>query len=144
MEDAHQPLDSGLHAKGPIDILQITPLVRNTWREISYWALFLAVLGFVFLGFIVISTLFGENRAGVASAVTGLLIVGALIFFPYWFLFNFAQQIKKSLETDSTAAAESGFAHLSRFYQFIGILTIIFLGFFLIGGLSILSLQLNR
>ena len=144
MEENNNPLDSGLHAKAPIDNLQITPVVRNTWREISYWALFLAILGFVSLGFMVISTFLGENRAGLASTVTGLLISGLLVFFPYWFLFNFAQQLRRSLELESTEAAELSFAHLSRFYQFIGILTIIVLGFFLIGGLSVLSLQMNR
>lgn len=144
MENENHPLDSGLHAKGPLDNLQITPLVRNTWREISYWALFLAIIGFVCLCFNIIVTLSGGNKAGLASAVTGLVILIPLVFFPYWFLFNFAQQIKRSLDTESTEAAESGFAYLGRFYQFVGILVIIFLGFFLIGALSVLSLQLNR
>lgn len=139
MEGIHQPLDSDLHAKGPTDSLQITPVVRNTWREISYWALFMAILGFAYLGFIVIFTFSVENRGGMASAAASLLIPGVLVFFPNWFLFNFGRQIKQSLELESTEAAESGFAHLSRFYQFSGIVTIIFLTLFLILFTTFLS-----
>ncbi len=141
MEENNQPLDSGLSAAGPLERLQVTPNIKNYWREISNWALFFAILGFMSLGLMVLSTFVGERRGDLVTTMTSLLISGAIIFIPYWFLFQFARQLKQGLETESTEIVDAGFSYLRRFYQFIGILTIIYLGLFIVLLVSFISLQ---
>jgi hypothetical protein len=141
MEDNNQPLDSGLSAAGPLERLQVTPNIKNYWREISNWALFFAILGFTSLGLMVLSTLAGERRGDLAGSVISLLISGAVVFIPYWFLFQFARQLKQGLETASTEIVDAGFSYLRRFYQFIGILTIIYLVFFIVLLVTYINLQ---
>lgn len=141
MEENTQPLDSDLSALGPQESLQVTPVIMNYWREISYWALFFSVLGFISLGLMVLLTLTGDNREGLAASLLSLMIVGAIIFLPYWYLLQFARQLKQGLETESTETVDAGFAHLRRFYQFIGVFTIIFLSLYLIILVSVLSMR---
>jgi len=141
MEENNQPLDSGLSAAGPLERLQVTPNIKNYWREISNWALFFAILGFTSLGLMALSTFAGERRGDLAGSVISLLISGAVVFIPYWFLFQFARQLKQGLETESTETVDTGFSYLRRFYQFIGILTIIYLGLLIVLLLTFISLQ---
>lgn len=141
MEENNHPLDSDLTALGPVESLQVTPVVKHYWREISYWALFLAVLGFVSLGLMALLTFTGENQAGLVESLLGLMIVGGIIFLPYWYLFQFARQLKQGLDTESTGSVETSFAYLRRFYQFTGIFTIIFLSLYLIILVSVLSVR---
>ncbi len=141
MEENNQPLDSGLSAAGPLERLQVTPNIKNYWREISNWGLFFAILGFTSLGLMVLSTFAGERRGDLAGSVISLLISGAVVFIPYWFLFQFARQLKQGLDTASTETVDAGFSYLRRFYQFIGVLAIIYIGLFIVLLVSFISLQ---
>lgn len=141
MDENNNPLDSGLSAMGPAETLQVTPNIKNYWQEIANWALFFAILGFISLGFMVISTFYSERETSFEENLFGLLISGAIVIVPYWFLFQFAQQLRKGLQAESTEATEAGFGYLRRFYQFIGVLSIIFLSLYVVALLSVFSMQ---
>ena len=133
MENPNDPLDSSLEAGRPEETLQITPDIRSYWHESSKWSLFFAILGFVYLGIIGILMLASSQGGfGAAGAIVTLLIIGAIVFFPCWYMFKFARLLKQGIDDDSTRQAEESFSNLRRFYQFIGILTIVFLSFYAI------------
>lgn len=111
--------------------LSVTNSIKNYWSESRKWALFMAILGFIYLGFIVLLLLAG-GRAGALIGLFGFSIIGVLVFIPVWFVFQFSQKMKTALAQENTPDLEESFANLRRLYLFTGILTIIFLGFYLI------------
>lgn len=143
METDNQPLDSGLSAQGPVNSLQVTPAVKGYWREIAFWALFFAILGFVSLFFSAVSNLLLATGPRVKSGLFGQLLFLPVVALPYWFLFKFAASLRQSLAQESTALAETGFVYLRRFYQFVGVLAILFLGLFLLGFFTFIFMDLN-
>ncbi len=127
-----QPLDEHLQSQGTTDnvpSLRITPIILQYWKESAGWGLFLSILGFLFVGIYVlaflgavfaISTLEAEGL----PALGGLLLFIALVGIPTWFLFNFARYIRSAAQSGDLDAAQIGFIHLRRLFQFTGILTV--------------------
>jgi len=136
-----QPLDSDFSTS---DTLSITPSMRNIFAEIARWAKFLAIVGFVGIGLTVIFALilgfFMNNVQEQLGAGTGVmsttaimgvyLLVAALYFFPVLYLFRIAGRMQEALKTDDNDELRESFANLKSMFKFIGILTIIFLGFY--------------
>ncbi len=113
--------------------------------EIAKWSQFLAIIGFIGIGFMVILALFAEVILNSFSAAYGgqqalgygfftvtYLIAAFLYFFPVLYLFRFSTNLKSSLiaknDDDLTLALE----YLKSHYKFIGILTIVVLGSYLL------------
>lgn len=133
MDNPNQPLDADFQfGSNQPDGLRITRSIRQYWQETGQWALFFAVLGFVYLGMMLLILLVASNSLGAMGIpiILAMLLVGGLMFPPVWFTFVFSRDIKKSLRQDDVAAADSGFTNLRRLYQYVGILTAIFLGFY--------------
>ncbi|MBK9335801.1 MAG: hypothetical protein IPM98_04155 [Lewinellaceae bacterium] len=133
MDNQSQPLDADLQpgANQPHG-LRISQTIRRYWYESSRWAFFFAVLGFLYLGLVLLIFSTASSKLGAAGlpVVLVLLFVGALVFPPVWFIFQFAQNIQKALRHEDNQAAAVGFQNLRRLYQFIGVLTAILLGFY--------------
>jgi len=134
--------DSGPDRSG----LSITPEIRQYWRETANWALFFAVLMFLLYGFIVLAMLMAAVAGGAAGAVGAVFVIGiyTLVFFlPAWYYYKFSSQSKQAMNTDDTALLDEAFANLRKFYNYVGILTIIILSLyaliFLIFGAAILG-----
>lgn len=144
MENLNDPLDQGVDQPSQQG-LQITPTIRQNWQETGKWALFFAVLGFIYLGFIALTMLFATVQTGNAfSAIFGILIVGGFVFVPTWLIFQFSQNIKTGLQNQSSTMIGLGFRHLRRLYQFGGILMIIVLAFYAIFFLFALAFWAGR
>lgn len=147
MENFDQPLDVGMTASGPDDSgLNITPEIRQYWREIANWALFFAVLMFIFYGFIALAGLLFATQGGGTSIFSGIFVVGiytVIIFMPGWYYYKFSSQAKRAMNMDDTTLLDSAFANLHRFYRYVGILTIVLLSlyalFFLVFGAALLG-----
>ncbi|MEQ1745698.1 MAG: hypothetical protein ABMA02_09750 [Saprospiraceae bacterium] len=134
MDNVNQPLDSDVSQTGNGDnSLRITDTLRRYWHSTSRWALFFAVIGFLYLGMILLS-MFGISSFGgeAGYAAVLLLIVGAFVFFPTWFLFQFSQNMQKGNANRDLHATEKGFSFLRRFYQFVGIATIVLIAFYVL------------
>ena len=111
-------------------------------NETRKWANFLAILGFIFFGFMLLFGLFSGmifSRFGPASHglpfpgfVFGLIYIvfGLIYFFPVLYLFNFANWTKKALNSSDANDLNLAFRNLKAHYRYIGILAIIFLGFY--------------
>jgi hypothetical protein len=149
MEDTNQPLDTGLGAAPPSrEQLHFSDAVRTDLLESAKWTLFFAILLFILLGVIAVISLFAMMAGGAAGMIGGIMalgIYGALIFFPGWYYYKFSTLTRQALAFEDNDALDEGFAHLKRFYRFIGILMIVLVSFYLlfaIVGLSILGSRL--
>lgn len=113
-------------------------------REIAKWANFLAIVGFIGIGLVVLMALFGgavfasaaSEFGGGAEMVGGAfftiiyLLVAVLYFFPVYYLFKFAGNMKTALGAKDEDTLTKAFEYLKSHYKFIGILTIIMLSFY--------------
>lgn len=134
-------LDSGFSSG---DEMKINSAAKEFLLTASKWANFLAIVGFVMLGLMLIMMLFVVGAtAGVSGGMTGLLfvyflLVAALGFFPYYYLFQFARNIKEGFAAGSEEGITKGFENLKAMFKFVGIVTIVVLGLyllmFLLGG----------
>lgn len=130
MEDNfNQPLDTGFQANEPSERqsgFRITPEVRQYWKESANWGMFFSVLGFIYVGMMLLSflslTALGDREA--AFVGMGMLIALAIIAPIVWLLFNFSRYTRKAVLYDDSAAAHVGFANLRRLFHLAGILII--------------------
>ncbi len=142
--------------------LSIDDEVSAHLYETAKWGKFLAIVGFVFCGLLVLLGIFaatalssiysnydryGGFRSSASSAFGGLVmmfyvIIGVIYFFPCLFLLRFSTQMKQALTTKDQMLFASSFQNQRRMFRFVGIFTIIILSIyallFVFGGLSAL------
>lgn len=151
--DTNQILDSHAHTNG----LGVTSDIRANLAEAARWGKFLAIVGFISVGFIVLAAIFmgvfmssmmGEMSEIYPVPVPGFLFsliylaLAALYFFPCLYLYRFATRMQTALAADSGMDFSESFKNLKALYRFMGIFTAIILGFYalffvfgLLGGL---------
>ena len=108
--------------------------------ETSKWTKFLSILGFIFVGFIIIAAfvvgLFGSmSPFGGAGGILILflyLIIAGIYAIPVYYLFKFSDDMKQALYYNQSLSVESAFENLKSHYKFIGIFTIVILGLYLL------------
>ena len=120
---------------------------RAHLAEAAKWAKFLAIVGFVMCGLIIvlsffIGTLFttSMSRYGDSSSFgSGLGIImtivylsfGVLYFFPCLFLFRFANNMIVALNSNEQITLNRSFQNLKIMFRYVGILTIIVLALYI-------------
>lgn len=133
------------------EVVQITELNLNAasksfLREIAGWTKFLAILGFVFVGLLVLIAIFaGTIYSSVLGALAinsaidfGLLmtavylIVALIYFFPILFLYKFSVRLKKALQSKEDEDLTDALEMLKSHYKFIGVFTIIVLSLYVL------------
>jgi protein-S-isoprenylcysteine O-methyltransferase Ste14 len=134
IDSAYQANDKSLSAAS-VDFL----------RTSAKWAKFLAIVGFVLIGILIVfSLLFSSmisnlNRGVPAGVITVVyIIVGAIWLPPCIFLLRFANEINNGLDESDQNSIDAGFSALKSHFKYIGIFTIIILGFYalaFIGGI---------
>jgi magnesium-transporting ATPase (P-type) len=118
------------------------------------WTKFLAIVGFIFIGFMALVMLFLVGGIGTLGSMYGGLGVpygaistSAVIFifymvvyiYPIYCLYKFSVTIKKGIQSNNPILIAEGMRFQKNMYMVLGILLIIILSiyilFFLIGGL---------
>jgi sterol desaturase/sphingolipid hydroxylase (fatty acid hydroxylase superfamily) len=127
--------------KRSIEIGQDTLKYLNTTRK---WTMFLAIIGFIFLGLVIFFVLIAGTFLSVfKSADMGsgiiqtwiffpVIITLLLYFFPVLYLFRFSKHTAKAVQTLSQEELHKAFRNLKSYFVYIGILLIIILGFYLL------------
>lgn len=121
--------------------------------EAARWAKFLAIIGFVMCALMFIGGLFaslfmssltegmeglgGESYATYSSynrkfTMVFYVVFGIISVFPYLYLFRFATRMQEALRSSDQDVLNSSFSNLKSLFKFVGILTIIMLGFLLL------------
>lgn len=127
--------------------------------ETARWAKFLAIVGFVFVGLMVIASFFigtvfssmnelnsvypgtdmGMFGKGMGVFMTIFyLIFAAIYFFPCLFLYRFASKTQMAIRQEDTIGLSDGLKNMKNYFQFCGILMAIFLGLYalmFVGGI---------
>ena len=121
---------------------------RAHLAEAAKWAKFLAIVGFVMCGLIIVLSFFigalfstSMSRYGDSSAFgSGFGIImtivylsfGVLYFFPCLFLFRFANNMIVALNSNEQITLNRSFQNLKIMFRYVGILTIIVLALYII------------
>lgn len=146
MENNNEIIEKSPEQESPF---LLSPLSRMYLRETSKWARFLAILGFIAIGLIlIVGVLAGAafSMLGSGSSLRGLsgfglgfiyICIGIIYFFPLYYLINFSNHILKALNQKDSNSFDTAFHNLKRHYKFIGILTIICLSIYLIFGVIV-------
>ena len=116
--------------------------------ETRKWTMFFAVLGFIFIGLMVLGALFlmvfgmaghgfGSNRGAMVGGAMSIvyLLFGFLYFFPIYYLLKFSVNMKKAIEQNEHKDFAVAFEYLKSHYKFIGILTIVILSLYILIGI---------
>jgi|GEM_PF-269184 len=127
--------------------LEFNEEIRRYLDFTTRWGKFLAILGFIGTGFIflagIIFLTFGSTMNEFSSTpefppfvnpLVGViyLLMAVLYFFPCLYLFNFSNEVSKGLEMDNQEAFNFGFRNLKSLFKFMGIVSIVCIGLFII------------
>ncbi len=131
--------------------MTITPQIKTFLKETAKWGKFLAIVGFIMIGFFVVFAIFaGTIMSGVLSEMSGpsavsggmitviYLLLGLIYFFPVLYLYRFSVKMQTALKNDDQEFLASSFENLKSCYKFMGIFMAVVLGFYgivLVGGL---------
>lgn len=118
-------------------------------KEAARWAKFLAIVGFVCIGLLVIIALFagavlssfssfagpasGAARTSGAFLTVIYILIAVLYFFPCLYLYNFAAKAQVALRGNDQEQLNQSLKNLKAMLRYMGILTIIWLCFVLLG-----------
>ena len=146
--------------------LTIDPLTKNHLSETARWARFLAIVGMISLVLVIffglaysiwISSMVDsmQNQVGLQTPrpyASGLaigsailfIIAAAVAFFPLLYMLRFANQMKAALYGNDQEELNASFQNLKKYFRYLGIITIISLGIWivwlLVAGIALLSL----
>ena len=107
------------------------------------WAMFLAIIGFIFLGVMIVIGLIagtfltafnsGEKGLGIPESLMFLpvLLLAVIYFFPVLFLFRFSKHTSHAIQTLDKVEFHKAIKNLKYYFTYIGILIIIILALYI-------------
>lgn len=126
-----EPLDN--QAMGSEDL---TSEAKSALFATRPWMLFIAILGFIYAGLLVIGSL-ANITSGSAAAGIFLLLIGLFIGYIFFLLFRSAQNINR-FKNGSNAAFEAAIKDYKTYWMIWGILIIIFIALMVFSIISTL------
>jgi hypothetical protein len=113
----------------------------NTMRK---WAMFLAIIGFILLGLIIIVGLIAgtfltafntsEKGLGIPDSLmfAPVLLLALVYFFPVLFLFRFSKHTSHAIRTLDKLELHKAIKNLKSYFAYLGILIIIILSLYIV------------
>ena len=136
-------MENNLHVENGENLI-IDWSSKEFLKETAKWTKFLAILGFVGIGLMVLgslvmlfvpSSLMSNGDFPFGGKIFMMLLYLAfavLYYFPISYLYQFSENTKKAIENNDNNAIRDAFEFLKSHYKFMGILTIILLAFYAI------------
>lgn len=124
-----------------IEIEQETLNDLNTTRK---WSMFMAIFGFIFIGFLIIAGILvttfmsalsnSDTSTGFPEWILIIMFVvfAAIYFFPVLFLFRFSSLTGKAVAMLDKGELQKAFKNLKYYFVYIGIMIIIVISFYII------------
>lgn len=120
--------------------------INSYLLEAAKWGQFLAIVGYVAMGLLVIvaivmsfalSAISQFAGSGFPMVLVGLVYVllAVIYYFPVTYLYKFSVQMKQAILMQNEALLASGFKNLKSLFKFLGVLTIVMLSLY---GLALL------
>ncbi len=139
----------------------LTVNVKNYLMETASWGKFLAILGYVGLGFLLIlsllmifgmsflsnslngmSQLYQTGSLSLVSVGMMYILIIAIYFFPIYFLHIFSLRIKSGLLTNNAPDMELAFKNLKSLFKFMGIVSIVVLSIYVLALIIIVPVAI--
>ena len=135
--------------------LALNELAVEALRESAKWCLFLAIVGFIGIGFIVLAGAFmmfamsaipedpafgsAMSSLGTIKTYMGLMyiVIAALYFFPIYYLYKYATGTKRALESSNSEVLSDALVNLKSHHKFLGIMTIVMLSLYILAIIGI-------
>lgn len=147
MDTEHQKMEISHpetnEAKQEEKTLKFTNEIKSHLDGAGKWGKFLAIMGFVFMGLMLVMgiimsialSFIPAREAGIFPFPPFLigfvyLIIGAIYFLPILYLYRFSTGIKHALQLKNQNQLTKAFFNLKSLYRFIGILMIVFLALY--------------
>lgn len=130
--------------------LEITPMIKSQLKEASKWAKFLAILGFIGLGIMVLVALLfllvGNMLSDTNSVSPHLLgfiylVFAGIYFMPIKYLYDFSTQMSRSIMMTDQQSFSDAINSLKSHYKFIGIMTIVMLSLYLLLIIAVVTMM---
>lgn len=126
----------------------IDDVAQSHMMETARWGKFLAIVGFIFLGLVILFGLFSiagasslsrafGGSASIASIFIIYIIVAGIYFYPTFALLKFSRMMKPALAHRNQQMFNDALGYLKNMFRYIGIVVLIML---VIYGLSFLFL----
>jgi hypothetical protein len=135
--------------------LQFDEYLRTELSDAARWARFLAIMGFIFCGFIVAIGIFvdviyksiinqytfSNNPMGFLHAFLPVIyiIIAGIYLFPFMYLYRFATKAKSGMDVNSQADIIASIAQLKKLFRFVGVILLIGLSIYAIVALAIVT-----
>ena len=134
--------------------LEINSIAKDYLYETAKWGRFLGIMGFIGAGFMVLFGIFYSSiwsliptlsdsmpyRMGFGFGLTVFyLLIGSLYFFPALYLFRYASKLIIAIQTSNSQELEEAFSNQKSLYKFMGIFTIVAIGFYVLALLIMLA-----
>lgn len=131
--------------KPEIESIEITEENLKNLNVSRKWAMFIAIIGFIFLGLIIIigiltsTFLFAFKPGEASSEIPGMVILAVVIiliigcFLPVLFLFHFSKNINRAVQTREKKELNKAFKNLKLYFVYMGVFFIIVLLLYVIG-----------
>jgi heme/copper-type cytochrome/quinol oxidase subunit 2 len=122
--------------------IELDSEILNNLNSTRKWTTFLSVLGFIFLGLIIVAglatslflTTFKSQEAnlGIPESLMIILfiVIGAIYFFPVFFLFRFSRNTRDAIQNLDRQKLAKGFRNLRLYFTYIGIMVIVVLSIY--------------
>jgi len=121
--------------------LEVDETAKSHLLESARWAKFLAIVGFIGIGLMLLLGLFSAMAAssfgrGLFGGIGGLglfllyLVIAGLYFYPCLALFRFATNMKPGINTMNREQFNNSLGNLKALFQYMGIMTIIILSLY--------------
>lgn len=148
--DFESTLDNNMGAE-----LELSGESKGYLKESAKWAKFLGIVGFIYLGMVIIllvgfgsvlsmflggGTLDNEAATGYGILFFYLVMLFTMVFFPSYFNYLFGRKMLSALENKDTAEINESFKKLKSSYKFWGIVTLVYLILSVIGILASFAL----
>lgn len=129
--------------------LSLNELAVDALRESAKWCMFLAIVGFIGIGFMILAGAFmsltmatigndpafgGIDPFGGLKAYFGLIyiVIAALYFFPIYYLYKYATGTKRALESSNSDVLSDALVNLKSHHKFLGITTIVVISIYIL------------
>jgi hypothetical protein len=115
--------------------------INDYLMETSKWGKFLAIVGYVGMGILILVGIFMMVGLSKISSFPGTsfpmgsfgfiyIILSVIYYFPVNYLYTYSVKIKQGLNSKDITTITAGFQNLKSLFKFMGILTIVILSIY--------------
>lgn len=122
-------------------VIAVDDEIKNYLLETAKWSKFLAIVGYVGMGLLVILGLVFMIGLSVFSSISQLgfpmglfgfiyIIIAVIYYFPINYMYKFSVQLTQGIKSNNQQSVNSGFGNLKSLFKFMGIFTIVILSLY--------------